>query len=629
MTRRTQILIVLAAALLPRLPFLWGAFQGDDIYYLAGAQHAQIDPLHPHHARYVYHGVEVSMRGHPHPPLNAAWLGAVLAFAGDTREVIFHLAYLPFSAMAAVAMLALARRFSPHPVLATLVFLAAPALLVNANSVEADVPFTALWLAGIACFVRGWLGCAAVALSLAGLMAYQAVAAIPILWCYLRWGLDRPARRVEWLAALAPGAALAAWQAFEWVTSGGLPVAATASYFSEYGLQRLEAKLRNAAGLTVHLGVLGFLAIRWRPAPIAVALAAGAGAMFIDAHPLFVAPFALGAAVIASLDWRRWEGQWLLIFFGAAVAVFFAGAARYLLPLAPAAAIAASRLRTPRTLAFGAGLLASLGLCLAWSNAEQWNGYRTFIGTLRDQFPARRVWVNGEWGLRFYAESEGAMPLVRGQAIRPGDLVITGELGYPLPLTTGGGALAPVAATGIQTTLPIRPIALGGHSGWSSVAMGLRAFDLALRSSEHGIAPVDRVRAEQVIAREPGLSWVPMNHPEADLHLVSGFYSLEGTSRWIAPRALVLLKSPPGPTPIAVTVYLPPNAAARRITLALDGVALLDQPLAPGLQTVTSPPVAPTGRSAMLTITVDKPTRVAGDGRELGAIVTGAGFGPR
>ena len=68
---RKHILAVVAFVLFLRLPFLNQAIQGDDYYYLAAAQHAQTDPLHPHHARYVFLGEVIDMRGHPHPPGNA------------------------------------------------------------------------------------------------------------------------------------------------------------------------------------------------------------------------------------------------------------------------------------------------------------------------------------------------------------------------------------------------------------------------------------------------------------------------------------------------------------------------------------------------------------------------------
>ena len=80
--RLKTALLLFAIVLAIRLPFLDQAIQGDDIYYLAGAQHAQIDPAHPNHARYAFLGDMVDMRGHPHPPLNVWCLAALLAVFG-------------------------------------------------------------------------------------------------------------------------------------------------------------------------------------------------------------------------------------------------------------------------------------------------------------------------------------------------------------------------------------------------------------------------------------------------------------------------------------------------------------------------------------------------------------------
>ena len=42
-----ETLAIIALVILLRLPFLNQPIQGDDVYYLYGAEHAQIDPLHP------------------------------------------------------------------------------------------------------------------------------------------------------------------------------------------------------------------------------------------------------------------------------------------------------------------------------------------------------------------------------------------------------------------------------------------------------------------------------------------------------------------------------------------------------------------------------------------------------
>ena len=175
-----------------RLPFLHQAMQGDDYVYLYGAEHAQIDPLHPTHTSYVFRGDMVDMRGQSHPPLNSWILGGLLAAFGDVKEVPFHLAYIAFSLIAAMAMLSLARRFSTRPLLATVLFCVVPAFVVNGNSFEADLPFLAFWMTAMALFVYAVdhastlaLVGSALAAGLAALDAYQGTFLTPILALYV------------------------------------------------------------------------------------------------------------------------------------------------------------------------------------------------------------------------------------------------------------------------------------------------------------------------------------------------------------------------------------------------------------------------------------------------------------
>jgi len=103
-----DLLIVALFILALRLPFINQAIQGDDVYYLAEAQHAQIEPLHPKHVQYAFMGRLVDMRGQPHPPLNAWYLALLLAACKDVSEIPFHAAYILFSLIAAFSALALA-----------------------------------------------------------------------------------------------------------------------------------------------------------------------------------------------------------------------------------------------------------------------------------------------------------------------------------------------------------------------------------------------------------------------------------------------------------------------------------------------------------------------------------------
>ena len=83
---RRGLWIALGLVLLIRLPFLNQAIQGDDHTYIAEAAHAQVDPLHPLRLRIVFAGEEIDLRGHPHPPLNAWTLGALIAGTWNYKE---------------------------------------------------------------------------------------------------------------------------------------------------------------------------------------------------------------------------------------------------------------------------------------------------------------------------------------------------------------------------------------------------------------------------------------------------------------------------------------------------------------------------------------------------------------
>jgi 4-amino-4-deoxy-L-arabinose transferase-like glycosyltransferase len=631
---RRSVLAVLVAVALLRVPFLNQAIQGDDSFYLAGAQHAQIDPAHPHHATYVFRGDIVEMRGHPHPPLNTWTLALLLAVFGDVYEVPFHAAYILFSAMAALAMLALARRFTARALSASLLFLATPAFVVNGNSLESDLPFLAFWMAATALYVQAveagswkWLAAACAAMAGASMAAYQSVVLVPILALYL-W-LNRRRWEAGWAVLLVIPATLGLWQMWERLSTGAAPAAVLAGYMHAYNFQQISAKLRNAAALTAHLAWLVFPPVaafafgRSQRKLWIVAGAAGLGGAFIDPNPLFWVSFGLGvfilAAAVRTLDFLT---AWLLVFFAAALVLFFAGSARYLLPVAaPVALLITRRLEDRPGWLWGAiAVQAALSVSLAIVNYDHWDGYRRFARSLPHQ-EGQRVWVNGEWGLRFYLESKGALPLVRGQALRPSEMVVTSRLASPADFTTGGGRLAAIQTGQIRPRLPIRLIALDSKSGYSDASRGLRPFDI-------GTAPADEIRASVVVERKPTLSFLPMSAPEAETQIVSGVYQLESASRWMAQHAVILLKPPVKPSPLRVGLYIAPQTPARKITLSADGSQVAEATFpGPGLHALVSPmPVHVAGDVATITITVDRTFVPQGDRRTLGVVLADVGF---
>jgi hypothetical protein len=618
---RRQLIYVALVVLALRLPFLNQAFQGDDVLYLTEAAHAQIDPLHPKHTSYVFMGRDIDMRGQSHPPLNA-WFLALLIAAGKTvAEIPFHAVYILFSLIAAFSALALARRFSPHPLLAALLFCATPAFVINGTSLEADVPFAAFWLLSTALYVFAvdrnsiyLLIGSSIAMALTALTAYQSILLVPILFLYGR--KSRHAR----IAALTPIAALAAWQIFERLSTGALPAGILANYMTTYGLQVLAQKIKSALALTGHLAWIVFPSL-WIPPLYALPFAIGAA--FYDLNPLFWGSIAIGAGILiwCGLHWRDFLAQWVLIFFAGALVIFFAGSARYLLPIALPIAILATQRAGRGLLAISLACGFALSLALAMVNYQHWDGYRQFALLLQSDAQSKRLWVNGEWGLRYYFDSEGGLPLRQSQAIHPGEMVVSSKLSYPIPFTSGGGVPAPMAQRAITSSIPLRIVALRGRAAYSTTMLGLRPFDVSR-------APIDQLTAELMIERKPALSDVPMNAPQAEEQIVSGVYQLEnGQWRWMGQTATILLKPRAEPAPVTVRFTIPAASPARRVTIALNDGSVASQTYsAPGAYSLSSPPVKPAGDSARLNITVDKTFSVPGDSRELGIILTGVGF---
>jgi hypothetical protein len=576
---RAPLLLLLGLTLLLRLPFLNQAIQGDDHIYLAEAQHALIDPLHPNDTRFVFLGLDVDLRGNSHPPGNAWPLAALLLLVGDVKEVPFHAAYVVFSLIAVWSVWSLACRYTDRPVWATLLFMAVPAFVVNGNSLEADLPFLAFFLASVALFHRGWLACSVLTMAAAAMMAYQAVFLIPILGVHT-WLFHRR-ERSRWVVIFSPAITVAVWQIFSRLTTGTMPASQLAGYLVEHRFAAVASLAKGAAMLSIHVWFILF-------------------------------PLLLPLALIAA--WRRREDAgtrflmlWAAIFFLCGLPIFFAGAARYLLPMAAPLAILASRLPV-RWIAPGFAIQLAIGLGLAAANYQHWDGYRQFAASIRSVTAGHRVFVDNDWGLRYYIESDHGRPALRGQHVRPGDIVVVSELGHNVEFTA---PMAVIARTVIQPSAPFRLIGLESDSGYSTVAMGWWPFGIST-----GV--VDRVEARIVKERHPTLEYVTSKDTD---QIVSGVYP---NDKWMSAAAVVVLKRPPVPRKLGASIYVPPNAAAKRVTLLLDGheVAAKEIPGSGPLAIESSAPL--TGATAELR--VDRTFRAAGDQRDLGVVLLGIGF---
>ena len=564
---RAQLLIIVIVAVLMRLPFVDQAVAGDDVYYLYGAVHALIEPLHPLNAKYAFQGEMVDMRGHPHGPIDSWILALLLVVFGTVREVPFHLFYILFSLTAALAAWSIAQRYTDRAFEAVLLFLVVPPFVVSGNSFESDLPFLAFWLLAIALYLAERPLLSAAAAMVAALTAYQAILLTPILFLV-------PEMRRRWFPIVAAPAAVVMFQAFERLSGGALPAAMLSGYMWDHAWQSLHMKWLNAVALCGHMAVNIVSPLVW-------------------------------------IGYKRVERQqflllWIGVFFAGALAIFFAGAARYLLPLALPVCILASRSRFVWP---AIAVQAALGCGLAFVNYQHWNGYRD----VAQEVPkARRVFVNGEWGIRHYLEEAGATALINGQQFHAGDVIVSTAYAPKIDAPT-----AKVFEREITSPLPLRIMYLGGGSAFSTVGAGLWPASFSRTA-------MDRVRAEIIIEVQPTLPFVKIKSPQAAAHIVAGVDNADG---WTLNRSAIALMRPVGIAVLRATFYIPESGVGREVALALDGTRLAAKRYdEAGIFTLDSARLDGTAGRVVVTLSTDKPLRVAGDNRPLGVVLTEIGF---
>ncbi len=636
--RRDLLLLCLAVVLL-RLPFLNQAVQGDEVYYLHLARNALADPLHPMQTGFRLQGDLVWAAGHTRPPFNAYTLAALLAAFGEVRETYFHAAYLLFSLAAVSAMYFLARRFCKQPLLAAFLFLAVPCFVVNGNKLEADLPLLAFWLLGFALFVHGRYTSAAVTLAGAGLCAYQSVFGLPILAHYAWYHARR--EKHAWMALLAAPAAIGAWQLFERLSTGAAPATVLAGYFQSYNLLALQTKLGSTLALISHLGFIVsplIVALVWRPAarkrrlfivgaygsallPAVLLGGYSQGQRMLLWLALATGLFALAGVVHLLLTRRSTDdgflAAWVLVFFGCSAVVFYAGSARYLLPLAPALVLLIVRhVRNTKLVAGLTVLHLALSLGLARAEYEYDNQYRTFAQRLAPLVDAKRIWTNAEWGLRYYLGELGGESMLRDQVVHSGSVVVTSDLAASVAFEAQGIRTELMSAEISTQSIPLRTIGLGARSGYSSSNFGALPFDF-------GAGVIDRVTAYGIGLAQPTTGYLSMNAPEAGKQLLAGFHEVEdGQWRWMGQRGAALLLIPEGASQFELVFYIPDGAPARRVTVAINGNTLAEQSFpGPGMHTLQARFSYPANRPVHVVLSVDQTFQPPGDERRLGVIV--------
>lgn len=509
MSRGRELLILAVFTLLLHVPFLKQPVQGDEVHYLDMAVNVFKQPLTPLNFSFVFQGTPVDASGHPHPPLNAYIMTLPWLLIGHFSIVSFHAFYLLFALGISFAAYALASRYTTEPLWAALLVAASPLVQVNTNTLASpEAPGLALLLAGAVAFFwrRFWV--AGIALSLAGLTSLQALALPPILLLDYAVKRERPPR-AAWLALGVPYVVLAAWEGLQWMLTGRLPVALLLGHVTGPTFGRLALKSASALALLQHLGVLVIfvpLAFRrlWGLAPGLLA------AVLVHDYPwwervLLAVFIALG---VNALLWL-WENRrrtpvlagWCLLYFAFACVAFYAGASRYLLPLAAPMVVLFVQQCARRRLWMGLALAWSifLGLNISFAAFEFSRVYAEVEPPPGDTFL-----VNGEWGFRFYQLTRGGRMLEtrsipkRGEWIVSSDLSLAGEYDSLAEETA-----VPLYSRELAVRSPLRLIDRVAHSGFSAVSAGLLPFSFSR-------GPLDRIRYARTspFLNEP-VDWTP------------------------------------------------------------------------------------------------------------------------
>jgi hypothetical protein len=492
MSRGRQFLLLAAFTLLLHVPFLTQPVQGDEVNYLDFAQQVFRQPLTPLNFSYVFQGQMVDAAGHPHPPLNAYILALIWILGGHFSVVFFHACYLLFALGISFAAYALAARFTSQPLWAALLVAASPIVQVNTNTLGLpEAPGLALLLIGAAAFLwrRFWI--AGIALALAGGTEMQALALPPILLLEYALRRERPPA-AAWLAAAAPFVGLAAWHGLQWILTGRFAGSVMLRYAESPGLSRLSVKGSSALALLEHLGVLVTLV------PLALRRLWGAAlgvlaAVLVHGYPwweraLLVVFVTLGVQALVWL-WQarrsnRWLASWCLLYFAFASVAFFAGAARYLLPLvAPMVLLFVLQYQNrPRWLALALAVNLVLGLNLSFAEYEFSRVYAQVPPP-----PGRTFLVNGEWGFRYYMLQRGGRMLEEHSVPRPGEWIVTSELALGANYDTLAEETAvPLRTLDLPVRTPLRLIDRHAHSAFMTVGAGLLPFSFSRQ-------PLDRI----------------------------------------------------------------------------------------------------------------------------------------
>jgi hypothetical protein len=543
--------LVAALVLLPLLPFSGAAFGIDAPVFLAVARRILEAPLDPFGFEMVWDATSLEVaRFNLNPPLFSYWLAPGLGAFGE-REAWLRATTWPFPLLAAFAFHGIARRAGVEALPATALFVATPAFLVLATTLQLDVPVEALLLAAVYALLRAresgswrWELCAGAAAAAAGLTKYVGLAALPLLGAglvLLPGAAPRRSAVASWLRVVGvPVLAFALWGAWSHARYGFVHYAAGLALVGERNLTPAEL-VNHLASLPIWIGgalffPVCFFALRLLRAGWGVELALGCGlagagvAAFVlpGGEPLRRVPLDLEDAVLAAICFAaalccyglvlargpallrdpldRFLALWAGGFLSFSLFVnWHVNAADALLAGPPLLLLLLrdSRLRPSARVQWSwAASSLLLSLLLAAADTAQCNVYRRAATQLREVIgdaPGGR-WLVGQWGFQYYLTREGfapVMPTTRtapASALQPGDFLATARNVSQLDLaaTLARFQIVQVRSFVTRSALPLRTTNPDAGAGFYSHHGGYVPFSFSR-------APLDEIELGRVL----------------------------------------------------------------------------------------------------------------------------------
>lgn len=542
---RREVWLVALWSVVPLLPFLTKAVSIDAPVFLAVARQIAAHPLDPFGFQMIWDPTSPDVWVfNRNPPLVSYYLALWISLFGEV-DTVLHVAMLPFSLLAGLSFLGIARRIAGEGARPAVLLIATPAYLVLATTLLLDIPLLAFMLFAVYAMLRGagegragWQLAAGAAAAAAGLAKYVGFCIAPLLAAGVV--LLHPQRSRALLRVLLPPLVVwSLWGAYTVHLYGSLHFAGSTDVVLDPGRFAPDEFWNQVLSTPIFYGcALVFPIFLWVRALTrgdlgtglaVVGVLLGAFAVYfvlpdgepsrrhpIEADEAIFGALGLAGAVVLwglCLQPRRFRDsavdRFLLLWLGGFLTFtmflnWHVNAADALLAAPPILLLLfrdAELRPSHRVLAAWLALLMPLSMLLAWAEMKQANVYRNAALKIAAEIGDRsgvRYFV-GHWGLQHYLERQGFRAVVPPQYGRSdlevGDWVASSRNVSQLDVTRNMNEFDIRSVWGwkFETRLPLRTTNADASGGFYSHHTGYVPFAWT-------DAPLDRVGLGRVVS---------------------------------------------------------------------------------------------------------------------------------